>query len=216
MVHSPSKATYTVSLYAEYGLRDDLTLIAYAPFFQRITLNKQVGRESEFVYFGGDDAQGIAEVGVRYACGAAVPASSVPTWLRLTHRRRRVQPASVAALRRSLYPWPGYLGVEIAYNFRHDGYDDDFLLNAEAGMSWRRLALTLRAQMLESIDSGDASVQGGAGGLYRNDRRFLGFGPEVGVQITPDLHLSLSVMTGTRLRNAIAAPSYSVGLSTQR
>ena len=84
MVHSPSKATYTVSLYAEYGLRDDLTLIAYAPFFQRITLNKQVGRESEFVYFGGDDAQGIAEVGVRYACGAAVPASSVPTWLRLT------------------------------------------------------------------------------------------------------------------------------------
>lgn len=42
-------------------------------------------------------------------------------------------------------------------------------------MSWRRLALTLRAQMLESIDSGDASVQGGAGGLYRNDRRFLGF-----------------------------------------
>ncbi|MEE2833985.1 MAG: hypothetical protein VYD18_16615 [Candidatus Latescibacterota bacterium] len=71
MVHSPSKATYTVSLYAEYGLRDDLTLIAYAPFFQRITLNKQVGRESEFVYFGGDDAQGIAEVGVSYACGAA-------------------------------------------------------------------------------------------------------------------------------------------------
>ena len=62
MVHSPSKATYTVSLYAKYGLRDDLALIAYAPFFQRITLNKQVGRESEFVYFGGDDARGIAEV----------------------------------------------------------------------------------------------------------------------------------------------------------
>ena len=70
MVHSPSKATYTVSLYAEYGLRDDLTLIAYAPFFQRITLNKQVSRESEFVYFGGDDAQGIAEIRHQHADAA--------------------------------------------------------------------------------------------------------------------------------------------------
>ncbi|MBT4099282.1 MAG: hypothetical protein HOE86_16650, partial [Gemmatimonadetes bacterium] len=41
----PTLSEYTVSLYAEYGLLDNVTLVGYAPLFKRITLNEQIGRD---------------------------------------------------------------------------------------------------------------------------------------------------------------------------
>lgn len=226
----PTLSEYTVSLYAEYGLLDNVTLVGYAPLFKRITLNEQIGRDSDFVYFGGDAVQGIAdaELGVRYrlldspagvvsaalTLGLPLGDDSHPNGL-LTGDGEFDQQLSLL-FGRSLYPLPGYLGLEIAYGLRHSGYADDVSVRAEAGMSWRRWSFSLRAQTLESLDNGDESVRGGAGGLYGNDRRYLIYGPKVGMSLGQDLQLSVSAMVASRLRNAIAAPSLSVGLSRKR
>ncbi len=226
----PTLSEYTISLYAEYGVLEDLTLVAYAPLFKRITLNEQIGKQSDFVYFGGDDVHGIAdaEVGLRYrlfdspsgilsaavTLGLPVGDDQHPNGL-LTGDGEFNQQFSVLA-GRSLYPLPAYVGIEAAYNLRHSGYADDISLRAEAGMSWRRWSLSLRAHALESRDNGDEAVSGGAGGLYGNDRRYLIYGPQIGFALGADVRLSLSAMIASRLRNAIAAPTISLGLSTKR
>jgi hypothetical protein len=224
----PTQSEYTLSLYAEFGVRDDLTLVAYVPFYQRITLNRQIGRDSGFVYFGGDAAQGIAdsEVGARYrlwqngsgvvsaalSFGLPVGDDSHPNGL-YTGDGEFNQRLSLL-FGRSLYPWPGYFSMGVAYNIRHSGYDDVLRFSAEAGRRWQRLSVTLRVEALESVDNGDASVHGGAGGLYGNDRRYVGAGVELGTDVAGDLHLSLGLLRGFRLHNAIDAPTISVGLST--
>ena len=66
-IQIPTLGDYTVSFYGEYGLTDGITVLAYVPFFERITLNQQVGRTSGFVFSEGDAESGLADaiVGVR-------------------------------------------------------------------------------------------------------------------------------------------------------
>lgn len=46
LIDIPTLSDYTVSFYGEYGFTDRITGIAYLPFLQRVTLNRQVGRET--------------------------------------------------------------------------------------------------------------------------------------------------------------------------
>jgi len=64
----PTVGDYVVSFYGEYGITNRLTAVAYVPFFERITLNKQVGRDSGVALFEGDAVNGIAdaEAGLRF------------------------------------------------------------------------------------------------------------------------------------------------------
>ncbi|MBT3344714.1 MAG: hypothetical protein HN712_27975 [Gemmatimonadetes bacterium] len=226
----PTLAEYTLGAYVEYGLRDDLTLVAYLPMFKRITLNEQLGRESDFVYFGGDAVHGIAdaELGLRYrlldsdvgvlsaALRLGLPIGDDTQTNGLLTGDGEFNQQVALLFGRSLYPWPGHLGLEIAYNLRHDGYDDDVSVTAEGGTRWRRLSLGLRTQWLSSRDNGDDAVSGGAGGLYGNHRRYISFGPRVGLRLSHDLELSVSGTMVRRLRNGIATPAFGISLSTQR
>ena len=54
LIRIPTLGDYTFSFYGEYGLTDGITVLAYVPFFERITLNRQVGRTSGFVFSEGD------------------------------------------------------------------------------------------------------------------------------------------------------------------
>lgn len=226
----PTLAEYTISFYAEYGVREDLTLVAYMPLFKRVTLNEQVGRGSDFVYFGGDAVHGIAdaELGLRYRLlktEAGVLSAAVDLGLPIgddTHPNGLLTGDGEFNQRlavmygHSLYPLPAYVGLEVAYNLRHGGYDDDLSVTTEAGITWRRCSLGLRIQALESMDNGDDAVSGGAGGLYGNHRRFVSIGPRLGISLGQAVELSTSVTMTTRLRNGIAAPTWTMGLSTKR
>lgn len=227
----PTLADYTVSLYGEYGLRDGLTLIAYVPFYKRITLNRQVGRPSGFVYFEGDDVHGIADAqaGLRYrlaALGATVVSAGLLLGVPLGDDAQanglltgdgEVNQVVSLQLGHSLYPVPAYVNAEVGYSNRLKGYSDEFIYSVEAGYTvGDRLTAVLRLRGIESMENGDDGTSGGMGGLYANNQRYTTFGPELIYAIDERIGVSVSAMGTARVQNALTAPVYSFGVFVRR
>ena len=171
----PTLGDYTFSLYGEYGLRDDLTLVAYLPFYKRITLNKQVGRPSGFVYFAGDDVNGIADaqLGLRYRLahlGATVISAALTLGVPLGDDSQpnglltgdgEANQLLALQIGHSLYPAPAYFNVDIGFNNRVKGYSDEVLYSVEVGYTFKgKLTAILRLRGLESLENGDDGVSG--------------------------------------------------------
>ena len=219
----PTLAEYTVSLYGEYGLRDDLTAVGYLPFFKRITLNKQVGRPSGFVYFAGDDVTGIgdAQLGLRYRVaqkGATVISASLTLGLPIGDDTQTNglltgdgEANQILALQvgHSFYPVPVYVSLDLGYNNRVDGFSDELLYAVEAGYTIGKWTAILRLRRTESRENGEDGVSGGMGGLYANNQSFLSYGPELIYALNERLGMSLGAAGASRVQNALSEPVFS-------
>lgn len=227
----PTLADYTFSLYGEYGLRDNLTLIGYLPFFKRITLNKQVGRPSGFVYFAGDDVSGIADaqLGLRYRLanlGATVVSAALVLGVPLGDDTQpnglltgdgETNQILTLQVGHSLYPKPAYFNVDIGFNNRVKGYSDEYLYACEIGYTFKeKLTAILRLRGLESLENGDDGVHGGMGGLYANNQSYMTYGPELIYNLDDRTGISLSAAGTARVQNALVAPVFSLGFFLKR
>jgi hypothetical protein len=222
-VQIPTLTDYTASLYAEYGLRDRLTVLGYVPF-KRITLNRQVGRPSGFVYFVGDSVTGLgdAQIGLRYqllSLGATRASLEAPLGddtqsNGLLTGDGEVNQSVHLLLGHSLYPVPAYAGISVGFNNRVDGYSDELHFAAEVGYSiGSRWQVGLQVRALESLKNGDDSVTGGMGGLFANDQTQWAYGPHVSCSIA-GYSLGLGLEGSARSHNAVSAPAISLSIST--
>ena len=146
-IRIPTVGDYTVSFYGEYGLTDRITLVAYVPFYERITLNRQVGRNSGFVFSEGDVVNGIADpiisarIGLAQFGGTVVSASlrlglplgnaDQPNGL-LTGDGELNQTVALEA-GHSFYPAPVYAKASFGFNQRMKGFSDEIVYAVEAG-----------------------------------------------------------------------------------
>ena len=213
LITIPTLADYTTSFYGEYGLTDRLTGIAYIPLVQRITLNKQVGRETGTVFFEGAEKTGLADadLGVRYGLlqkGNTVVSASLMLGIPIGDNQQENglftgdgefnQHLSIG-VGHSFYPAPAYVTVEAGYNNRTQGFSDEFRFSAEAGYTIKnKVTVIARTRGLESLKNGDDSVMGGMGGLSGNNQRYLTYGGEVLYSITSTVGVSFSVEGATR------------------
>ena len=226
----PTLADYTVSLYGEYGLRDDLTVIGYLPFLKRITLNKQVGRPSRFVYFEGDDVTGTgdAQLGVRYRlaqAGATVVSATLTLGLPIGDDTQRNglltgdgEANQILALQvgHSLYPVPAYANTDLGYNNRVSGFSDELLYAVEVGYTMGKVTAILRVRGIESRENGDEGVGGGMGGLYANNQSFLTYGPELIYDVSQRMGIAISAANTAREKNALSEPVFAFGVFVKR
>jgi hypothetical protein len=222
----PALSEYTASLYGEYGLTGRVTLIAYVPFIKRITLNRQVGTPSGFVFFPGDAKTGVADAdaGVRVGLltkGATVLSVQVMLGLPLGDHRQRNglytgdgefnQQVAIQA-GRSLYPLPLYIAGEVGLNHRTGAYSDEVRLAFELGCTLRqRWTIIGHLWATESLENGRSAFTGGTGGLAGNNQRYLTYGPEILCRITSHLGITAGVYGAVRGRNVLAAPSFTFG-----
>ncbi|MEM1127599.1 MAG: hypothetical protein AAGI71_13180 [Bacteroidota bacterium] len=227
----PTLRDYTVSFYGEYGLTDRLTAFAYVPFFERITLNEQVGTETGFVFFEGDAVSGVADpdIGLRYGLvtqGPVVLSASLRFGLPIG---RDEQPNGLLtgdgefnqhlALEAgySLYPVPAYAVASLGFNNRTGGFSDEVIYGIEAGYTvgvW--LTLIGRLRGVESLKNGEDGTLGGGSGLYANNQRFLSPGVEVLVTPQTGYGVSLGVDGAFFGENVLAAPAFSLGVFMSR
>ena len=223
----PTLSDYTVSFYGEYGFTDRITGVAYVPFLQRITLNRQVGRLTGTEIFPGAENTGFADadIGIRvglFQKGNTVVSTSLMLGIPLgdnSHENGLFtgdgefnQHLSLG-VGHSFYPSPAYVAVEAGYNNRTEGFSDEFRFNAEAGYTiQQKVTLIARLRGLESLDNGDDSIMGGMGGLSANNQSYLTFGFEAAYLISNRLGFSVSIESATRGQNILSAPAYSTGL----
>ncbi len=228
IISIPTLADYTVSFYGEYGFTNRITGIAYIPFLQRITLNKQIGRETGAVFFEGAANTGFADtdIGVRFGLlqkGNTVISGTLTFGIPLgddAHENGLLtgdgefnQIVSLG-LGHSFYPAPAYVAVEAGYNNRTQGYSDEFRYGVEAGYTFQKPGLTVigRARGLEPLRNGDDGVMGGMGGLSANNQRYLAYGVELAYTITSAIGISAGVEGATLGENVLSAPAYSTGI----
>ncbi len=222
----PTLGDYTVSFYGEYGITDGITVLAYVPFFERITLNQQVGRTSGFVFSEGDAESGLADaiVGVRIGLvqhGATVLSATVKLGLPLGNDD---QPSGlltgdgefnqVIALEagHSFYPIPAYAIASVGFNQRTKGFSDEFVYTLEAGYTVaERFTIAAKVRGVESLRNGDPTV-GGQRGLNGNDQRYLAYGAEVIYTHHDTYGISVGIEGATRAQNVLSATAFSAGL----
>ncbi|MGH7457398.1 MAG: hypothetical protein ACRENG_38975, partial [bacterium] len=175
IIDIPTLAEYTTGIYGEYGLNDWLTITGDFPFYKRITLNRQIGTRTGFVFFPGDLVSGIsdAEVGVRLGLlrgGPTVISAGLKLGLPigdntqenglLTGDGEFNQMLSLQ-LGHSFYPKPLYFTGEAGVNNRTNGYSDEFRYEAEIGYTiGNNFTLTFKVNGVESFHNGDDAVQG--------------------------------------------------------
>lgn len=223
----PTLGEYTTSVYGEYGLNDWLTLMGEFPFYKHLTLNRQIGDRTGFVYFPGDSVNGIAdaEIGVRlgllrggptvisagFKFGLPVGDNTQENGL-LTGDGEFNQMLSLL-LGHSFYPAPMYFTSEIGVNNRTNGYSDEFRYEAELGYTFGR-AFTLYVKMngVEPFRNGDDTVMGGMGGLYANNQRYLSYGPGVFYNFYKGLGINARAAFATHGENVLAKPAYFFGI----
>ncbi|MBI2505932.1 MAG: hypothetical protein HYW07_22180 [Candidatus Latescibacteria bacterium] len=135
--------------YAEYGLRERLTLVAALPY-------KHLSDQRRFASgTGREESRGFGdlEIGIRWKLGDRPLVSSlavggkVPLGYRVDAGTRvplgTGEPSGDMRLLlgRSLHPIPGYFTGEVGYRVRGGAYSDEFFYLLEAGFALRRWAL---------------------------------------------------------------------------
>jgi hypothetical protein len=226
----PTLAEYRTAFYGEYGVNDWLTVIAEVPYLH-ITLNRQLGRPSGFVYFPGDSVSGIADVDVGVRLGLLRDRSTVLSLglklgLPLGDDAQEnglltgdgeFNQLLTLQVGHSFYPRPMYLTGEVGVNNRTNGYSDEFRYEAEIGYTFGgKLTLALKVHGSEPFRNGDDAVMGGMGGLYANNQRYLAFGPAVFYNLYKSLGIGGRVEGATRVQNALSAPALVFGVFLKR
>ncbi len=227
----PTLGDYTLSFYGEHGLTNRITLVAYVPFFKRITLNRQIGKESGFSYFEGDSNSGIADadVGLRIGLGRkgatalslglmfGLPVGDDQQTNGLLTSDGEFNQSVSLQIGHSFYPTSVYFTTEAGYNNRLKGYSDEFRYGFEIGYTFKqKLTFILRATGVQSLKNGNDSVLGGMGGLFANNQSYLAYGPELVYAMNDKLGISLGVDSAILAENTLSAPAFSFGLFVKR
>lgn len=227
----PTLSDYVASFYGEYGLTGRVTAVAYLPFFERITLNEQVGRESGFVYFEGDAISSVAdpEFGVRVGLiqgGATVLSAAFKVGVPLGDHEQEhglftgdgeFNQQAGLEVGHSFWPRPAYALACVGYNNRTRGYSDEVVYKVEGGYTVAGvLTLIGRLRGVASVRNGDDGVMGGTGGLGANNQRYLAYGAELIYTTGAGYGFSFNVEGATLAQSVLAAPAFSVGVFVNR
>ena len=220
---------YTLSFYGEYGITDDISLVAFFPFFHRLTLNEIKGTSGN-IYFPGAEKNGVSDsdIGIKYklaegngsvlsagfSLGLPLGDSNDPNGL-LTGDGELNQKAGLQ-FGHSFYPLPVYFNASAAYNFRHKGYTDEINFGVEAGYTFNnKLLVIFRVTGLKPLRNGDNTVAGGAGGLFSNNQQYIAYGPELFYNVTENWGITAGLNSGTWARNVLSAHVFRLGFFIQ-
>lgn len=221
---------FTLSLYGEYGITDNLSLVGFFPFYHRLALNKIQGSNSGTVYFPGAVKNGISDsdIGIKYKLaegGQSVLSAGFSLGLPLgdsndsngllTGDDEFNQKINLQ-FGHSFYPTPIYFSAYVGYNLRHKGYTDELNFRVEAGYTLgNKLLAIFRITGLKPLRNGDNTIAGGAGGLFSNNQQYITYGPELLYSLTDNLGITAGVNSGTWARNVLSANVYRVGIYVQ-
>ncbi len=214
------------SIYAEYGLTDKLTAVAFVPFLFRNTINRQeflVSTNEE----EGDESNSFGDfnIGLQYSLlqkGPFVLSTSlllgVPSGETAGGESMILQSGDgeFNQLLRvhagySFYPKPFYAAAYAGVNNRTKDFSDEFHFGLEAGAAFQSgFFVALKLAVVESFMNGDASAS--QTGIFSNNTEFISFGPELAYSFGNNWSVAGSALGAFSGRNILASPMYSLGI----
>ncbi len=219
----PTIASYRTSFYGEYGVTNRVTAIAYLPF-ERLTLNRQVGRVSGVEIDGGDAVTGLADAvlgirGLLYSAGRTVVSASLSAGVPLGEAEQSSGlytgdgefNQQLAVELGQGFSKAGYVVASLGYNNRTQGFSDELAYRLEVGSPLvGPVSGALRVGGVEPMRNGDAVLAGR--GLRGNDQRMTRYGAELRLAISPVAGIALSAERATRVQNGLGGTVFGTAL----
>jgi len=225
-------ATYTSSFYAEYGITDRLTAVAYIPFFTRSLYNNSISQTTGETIIPGEAVNAFGDVDVSLTYGLVVnkpvvvsasfllgfPTGNSGAGTDLTlqtgdgefNQMLRLDLGASAQFGKVSTWYSAYAG----FNNRTNDFSDEIRYGIEAGGQFfdQKLLGILRLYGVSSLQNGAPSALSPSTSLFANNAEYVAFSPELAFNVTENVGISASVATAFWGKIIFAAPTYSVGV----
>jgi protein XagA len=215
---------YTTSLYAEYGLTNRLTAVAYVPFFVRNTVNEGVGAITGEVLQPGLEHNNIGDIdlSLKYLLwkknrfvlsstlmlGLPTGNSNQPNLLYTGDGEFNQFLRLDWGYGANRWYATGYVGL----NNRTNNFSEELRYFGELGFWFlpEKLMGSLKLSAVHSFNNGSPENTGN--GLFSNNVEFVS--PQAGLTYQFNKKCGISVLAGGAVmgRNVLAAPAFSVGV----
>lgn len=206
--------------YAEYGLRERLTLVAALPY-KRLTDRRRFSSGT-----GREESRGFGdlELGMRWrlserplvsalAVGGQIPLGyTVDANTRVPLGTGEPNGDMRLLLGRALHPLPGYLTGELGYRVRGGVYSDEFFYLLEAGLALRRWRLK---GYVSGLRTRGACGELGQEGLI-GDQDILKVSPGLSYDLSRRLELALDLIHVAGGCNTTAGSALAAGVVLKR
>ncbi|MGB6036901.1 MAG: hypothetical protein WBG42_11585 [Cryomorphaceae bacterium] len=217
---------YATSVYAEYGLTDRLTAIAYVPFFARNTLNKTRFRFSG-IEIPGDELNSVGDVDLSLQYGFY----KSDTWVASVRVLLGLPTGEVSGgetgilqtgdgefnqmirfdLSRPISE-KAWISFYAGLNNRTKDFSDEYRLGAEIGSKFGEHFLAIaKVEVVQSFFNGDADPSQG-GTIFSNNTEFISPSLELAYELENELGFTVSAAGAFAGKNILAAPNYGVGI----
>lgn len=217
---------YATSVYAEYGLTDKLTAIAYVPFFTRNTLNKTQFRFSG-MEIPGDELNAFGDVDLSLQYGFY----KSDTWVASVRVLFGLPTGEVSGGETGIlqsgdgefnqmlrfdvsrpisdHAW---ISVYAGLNNRTNDFSDEYRLGAEIGTKfWTNFLAIAKVDVVQSFFNGDADPSQG-GTIFSNNTEFISPSLEIAYEMKNEIGFSISAAGAFAGKNILAAPNYGLGV----
>jgi hypothetical protein len=217
---------YATSVYAEYGLTDKLTAIAYVPFFTRNTLNKTQFRFSG-MEIPGDELNAFGDVDLSLQYGFY----KSDTWVASVRVLFGLPTGEVSGGETGIlqsgdgefnqmlrfdvsrpiseHAW---ISVYAGLNNRTNDFSDEYRLGAEIGTKfWTNFLAIAKVDVVQSFFNGDADPSQG-GTIFSNNTEFISPSLEMAYEMKNEIGFFLSAAGAFAGKNILAAPNYGLGV----
>jgi len=229
-----TRSQFNVNFYGEYGITDKLDVIAYVPFFSRVTENDEISGTTGQELSEGEsfNSFGDLDLGVRYSLFKnstyAISATlkfGIPTGDDAGGSdgsfqtgdgefNQLLQTNFGASF--NLWKIPSYAKVYLGYNNRSQGFSDELRSGAELGgnLANGKLWIIGRADIVESTQNGSLNAQNsqGSGSIFANNIEYVSLGIEAAYYITKKIGVSANFTSAVSGKLVYAAPSISGGV----
>ncbi len=217
----PKLTDMAFNFYGEFGLTNDLTIIANFPFYK--ILKKDISFKQEI--FGQEEKNsgiGDLDLAFRYKIktfGQTTISASLLFGLPLSKETNNTlllgdgefNQAFGFELGHSLYPLPAYISGGIKFNNRNNGYSDQLYYSFEGGYSViNNLLFIVRLHAIQSLHNGEKNNSIRTL-LFANNQQFIAYKFSALYNLTNKLGVSASFESGIIAYNIQSAPVFTIG-----
>ena len=216
---------YTTSIYAEYGITDRITGIAYFPFFVRSTLNEERLSTGQLVTRGDSfNGLGDTDVTIKYGItkGKRVALSASLTFGlplgKTDGGETRILQSGDGEFNQMISLDAGtgfgngiYANANLGFNNRTKKFSNEIRYGFETGWSNGKLTGLIRVIGIKPIGDEEAPANAN-NGVFGNRIEYLSFTPEALYLFSDKIGASLSVGMAFYGKRILANPNYGLGL----
>jgi len=221
----PKLTNVFVAFYGEYGIIDQLTVIANLSLLESTNIDDL--KNNGNIVLKGSSNSGISdsEMGLRYRIWQGegsiistelvlgIPIGNTENELEIYTGDDEFNQILKILYGQSFYPLPLYLSAQFSFNNRTGGFSDEIRYATEIGFNFiPNMLLALKIHGVETLENGSDNVSGGSYGFHTNNQKYLAFGPELNYSVTNSIGFSIGFESATNAANIPSALAYSFGI----